>query len=230
MPTLAEFRARLRAAVGHATDTTLLSDTTVDQCLTEALREVNRHFPSIGVASFNTAVGTQVYSPMVGVEGARSLVDVYYDPESHAIDLGPEVTRDEAGNLTVQRPFFELAAARLREFHSRFFAGRADIKGSLVYLDPIPQSVTAVYFTYYGSRFPTVADVDDEREASLQHYAEFRCHSLLAVGRGAISNVSGASGVSTTTRAPEHHKAAAGDAYQRFIDSLGPLAPIRGES
>jgi hypothetical protein len=173
--------------------------------------------------------GTQVYSPLVGVEGARSIVDVFYDSEGHAIDLGPEVTRDEAGNLTVQRPFFELAAARLREFQARFFAGRATIQGPLVYLDPIPQGVVAVYFTYFGNRFATVADVDDERETAFQNYAEFRCHSLLAVGRGAISNVSGASGVSTTTRAPEHHKAAAGEAYQRFIDGLGPLAPIRGE-
>lgn len=229
MATAAQLRTRLKVALGRRRDTVLLDDETLDVWLDEALRELNKHFPRHLIASFPTVVGTQAYDLSELIEGYRSAVEVYWDPNGIKVDVGPAAETSDSGIIQYAGAFVDMAAARLRTWRDSCFGATATVIGDAVYLDPVPTKVANVYVLYNATRYEAVTNVDDKGDQAFMAYAEFPGHTSLSVGDGATRTVSGPSGVSVTTDAAAHHKDAAEKAYRRFLDSLPPLPTFRAQ-
>lgn len=230
-------RSFLRRSVGHAEDTSLVSDDLLDDCLFQALREVNQHFAKVGVGSFDTVEDQQQYTPIPsdGYEITKIFYPtnsdcVYPDVFSSAIDnyrLSDAI--DEFGTRRVYEPSIVAGFYQGREFFDRMFGnGGYVLNGTQVYLDPVPGStVTTVYFLFRQERYASVADVEDIHVQPYYAYAQAVLHEALAVGRGGLSSVSSSGGVGMTTKASSHHLAMAEKMRKRFESFLPVLMPGR---
>ncbi len=76
IPSQAEQRSFLRRSVGHQEDTALISDSLLDDCLDQALREINQSFALKGVGSFHTVAQQQKYEPLA--VGSYGITKVFY--------------------------------------------------------------------------------------------------------------------------------------------------------
>ena len=79
IPSQAEQRSFLRRSVGHQDDTALISDSLLDDCLDQALREINQSFALKGVGSFNTVANQQTYDPLAAT--GYGITKVFYPAE-----------------------------------------------------------------------------------------------------------------------------------------------------
>lgn len=228
-------RERLRRAVGHGADTALVDDDLIDDCLGEALRQTNRHFPSLALSSFLTVADQQAYTPLPA--GGRRIVEVYYPT---GCDDVPAVVADalasidvtqvgsELGDLRVVEPAHVLGDLRAKGYLDRFFTGQASLREATVYLIPTPgTSGSRVYFVYEATRYAAIADVDEVHERPYWAWAKKCLHEALAAGRGAITEVETDKGIRVRNEAAKLHGERAKAAERDFLDSLPIPTPRR---
>lgn len=233
IPSQSEQRAFLRRSVGHQEDTALVTDELLDDCLNQALREVNQQFALKGVGSFTTVAGQQNYSPLPA-EG-YGIFKAFYPAECNYIypeNVNAFINRftlseaiDEYGTRMVYEPSIVAGFYQSAEFFYRLYGdGAYIVNASEIYLDPIPTSSgTDVYFLFTKERYATVEDVDDVYVQPYYAYAQCVLHEALAVGRGALTSVNSNGGVSMRTNAASHHLVMADRMRQRFQSFLPPL-------
>jgi hypothetical protein len=235
--TIQQQRAFLRRAVGHASDTALISDDLLDDCLTEALREVNLTWPNIGVATFDTVKDQQSYTGVLPA-GSYRLRRVFWPqgcdakwPDEFATMLDPYLlggdwygevnyTFDAAAVLGIQRQ---------QEYITRMFEGYAKIyEPDTVYLLPTPDvDGTKVYFTFSSPRYSAAGDVEDIHGPPYYAWAKKCLHESLASGRGAVETVTSPAGVSIRTGARSSHLHLSEREHQRWLSLLPPLTTAR---
>tara|TARA_Y100001973_G_scaffold106348_1_gene183691 strand:- start:34292 stop:35017 length:726 start_codon:yes stop_codon:yes gene_type:complete len=237
IPSQAEQRAYLRRSVGHQEDTALISDSLLDDCLDQALREINQSFALSGVGSFQTVSNQQKYTPLGA--GNYAITKVFYPADCRYQLTGtPEslVTRfmlseavDEFGSRRVYEPSIVAGFYQQAEYFYRLFGDGASImNGFEVYLDPIPSTAgTEVYFLFTHERYATVTDIEDIHVQPYYAYAQAVLHEALAVGRGALTSVNSNGGVSMRTNAGSHHLIMADRMRKRYQSYLPVLMPGR---
>ena len=124
--TLQQQRAFLRRAVGHGSDTALISDELLDDCLAESLREVNLTWPDVGVGTFDTVKDQQVYTGMLAANSYR-LRRVFW-PQECSVSL-PDDVISGVDEYLIDGPGYTFEAAaflafqREQEFIRRTFEG-----------------------------------------------------------------------------------------------------------
>lgn len=237
IPSIAEQRSFLRRSVGHQEDTALVSDALLDDCLDQALREVNQHFAKIGVSHFDTVKDQQKYEPIPGA--GYEITKIFYPyncdyvlPDGFSETINTyrvsEVV-DEYGTRRVYEPSIVAGFYQNAEYFNRLYgSGGYIMNGTEVYLDPIPGSDgTAVYFLFREERYASVTDIKDIHVQPYYAYAQAVLHEALAVGRGALSSVNSNGGVSMSTKAGSHHLIMADRMRKRFESYLPVLSPGR---
>tara|TARA_Y100001937_G_C7135562_1_gene339806 strand:- start:6325 stop:7056 length:732 start_codon:yes stop_codon:yes gene_type:complete len=235
--TLQQQRAFLRRAVGHGADTALISDDLLDDCLTDALREVNLTWPDVGVASFDTVKDQQVYDNILPA-GAYRIRRAFW-PQSEEVKW-PDVFVSTVDSYLLTGYWtggvnytFEAAAVlglqRQQEYIRRMFEGYAKIyEPGKVYLMPTPSSTgKKVYFTFSSPRYAAVGDVDDVHGPAYYAWAKKCLHEALSAGRGAVESVSSPAGVSIRTGARSSHLALAEREHKRWMNLLPALTTAR---
>lgn len=237
IPSQAEQRLFLRRSVGHQEDTALISDDLLDDCLEQALREVNQHFALVGVASFPTVATQQVYDPLPGA--GYAITKVFYPAEcnyTYSENAGSLINQfalseaiDEFGTRRVYEPSVVAGFLQQAEYFYRLFGDSAYVmNGMSVYLEPIPStSGVEVYFLFRKERYATVTDVKDIHVQPYYAYSQCLLHEALAVGRGALTSVNSNGGVSMRTNAGSHHLVMADRMRKRFESYLPVLMPGR---
>ena len=237
IPSQAEQRSFLRRSVGHQEDTALISDDLLDDCLDQALREVNQSFALNGVGSFSTVDGQQLYEPLGA--GNYAITKVFYPAECrYALSANAEViinrfvlseAIDEFGTRRTYEPSIVAGFYQESEYFYRLFGNSAYvINGYQVYLDPVPTTDgTTVYFIFTQERYATVEDIKDIHVQPYYAYAQAVLHEALAVGRGALTAVNSSGGVSMRTNAAAHHLVMADRMRKRYQSYLPVLMPGR---
>lgn len=237
MGTMDQIRSRLRRAVGHYEDTALVSNELLDDCVSEALVKVNQSFPLEGVGSFNTVANQQKYEPLANTSyglkkvfwpvGCNYIIPEDFQPFYRAYE-NTEVI-DEFGSRRVLEPSIVVGINQVVEFYSRLYDnGAYKLNENSVYLDPKPTKAgEAVYYTFYGQRYAAATDVKEIYESPFMEYAKHLLHSALSVGRGAVTSVNSAGGVSMNTQASVRHKEASNACLDAFKSYLPPLKPSR---
>jgi len=237
-PSKEDQRAYLRRQVGHGEDTALISDALLDDCLEQSLAQINQTFPLEGVTSFKTVADQQNYSPLTGAQYA--IKTVYY-PYGCVNQVYPEgfgnffqllntsEVIDEFGTRRIYEPSLIVGFYQQLEFFQRLYSnGAYKLNETTVYLDPIPgASDVDVFYTFYEERFSAVDVVDANHLQPYYAYALCQLHQALAVGRGALSSVNSAGGVSMTTKASQHHLTMADRMLDRFESFRPVLKPGR---
>lgn len=234
---LAAQRAYLKRAVGHGEDTALISDSLLDDCLNEALRQVNLTWFVKGVGSFNTVAEQQAYSPLQA--GGYRLLRVYW-PNQYGLCLPGELSGlvqryllteaiDEFGVRRSYAPSLLIGFERQKEYFNRMFreSGGTIWDDNKVYLNPVPSGVQAVYFTFSEPRFGAVADVADQYADAYFCWAKKTLHESLGSGRGALESVNSSAGVSMRTGARRSHLEMAKREYEKWRGLLPPIKPTR---
>jgi len=235
--TLQQQRAFLRRAVGHGADTALISDELLDDCLTEALREVNLTWPDVGVATFDTIKDQQSYTGMLPA-GAYRLRRVFW-PQDCEVLLPDDVLAgvdeylldgywSDGLNYTFEAAAV-LAFQRQQEFIRRTFEGYAKIyEPDTVYLMPTPTTAgVKVYFTFSSPKYVACGDVEDIHGPPYYAWAKKCLHESLASGRGAVESVTSPAGVSIRSGARKSHLMLAERENNRWLNLLPPLTTAR---
>ena len=231
-------RAYLRRQVGHQEDTALISDSLLDDCLAQALRQVNQTFAIEAVSSFDTVANQQNYDPLPA--GAFALKKVFYPtgctqvayPEGFMnyfnLLQNSEVV-DEMGRRRVYEPSIVVGFYQQIEFFNRLYAnGAYKMNDTTVYLDPTPRTAGHnVFFTYYMERYSTSELVADIHVEPYYAFALSMLHQALSVGRGALASVNSSGGVNMTTKASSHHMVMSERMMERFNSFKPPLRPGR---
>ena len=229
----ADQRAYLRRAVGHESDTALVSDALLDDVRASALREVNQAFALEGVGSFNTVKDQQVYTPL---PAAGYAVTKVFWPQDCTFRLPREVDDilhrfmlteavDEYGARRTVEPSIVAGFYQQREFFRRLFGDGGYIQNGVeVYLDPVPTSAgETVYFMFRQQRYANEEAVADIHVEPFFAAAKAALHEALAAGRGALTSVGGPGGVRMTTSAAAHHMRLAEKERDLFKSHLPPL-------
>lgn len=246
MPTLADtvgnaaaIRAELRALVGHAADTVLCPDATVDAALRRALTTLNGLRPIVGIGTFTTVAGQQKYTP--APSGAFMIRRAWWPLEGcseyggflEALDeyLGQPI--DEEGTRTTLEPAAVEALIRVESYLRHRLRGRAHVQEEsgtwCVRLDPAPtRAGDTVTFTYSAARYSSagaVTDVDAERFWTA---AEMHLHKALSAGAGGVAEVRDETeGVTIRTDAAKHHLELYKDARAR-LNRMAPPPAVHG--
>lgn len=234
--TQAEQRAYLRRAVGHASDTALVSDALLDDCLNHALRETNQSFALFGFGSFTTVANQQEYVPLPAL--GYALTKVFW-PSTCDYEL-PRAADNSVNQLLVSEVVDEYGSRRTiepsivagfyqnQEFFYRLFGNGGYIRNQTqIFLDPVPTSAVSVYFTFTKERYATIESIADIHVEPYYASALSALHEALAVGRGALTSASSAGGVRMTTVAAAHHLKMADRMRDRFKSFLPVLKPGR---
>ena len=232
-------RSYLRRAVGHAEDTALISDDLLDDCLTDALREVNLTWPSIGVGSFQTVADQQLYTPLNAIAGETYRVRRVFWPQA-CTQSYPNRLVDELNSLLLPsdedgairytlEPAAVLGVMRFKEYMRKWFEGYAKIDPpDNVYLLPPPtEAGLDVYFMYSQARYAAMADVRVEHGQAYYAYAKMCLHQALASGRGALESVTSPAGVSMRTGARSSHLEMAAREERKWNSYLPPISTAR---
>lgn len=237
IPSQSEQRSYLRRAVGHYEDTALVNDDLLNDCLNQALREVNQHFAKIGVGNFTTVQDQQKYTPLPN--DGYEITKVYYPSDCEFVfprglesaDKRFEFSEvvDEYGTRVLYEPSIIAGFEQNKEFFNRLYSnGGYVLNGTDVYLDPVPGStVRTVYFLFREERYADVESIEDIHVQPYYAYAQAVLHEALAVGRGALVSVNSNGGVSMRTNAGQHHKEMAKEMRKRFESFLPVLMPGR---
>lgn len=237
IPSQAEQRAFLRRSVGHQEDTALISDSLLDDCMDQALREINQQFALQGVGSFATVSGQQTYNP-IPAKG-YGITKVYYPTDcnyAYPDNVESLINRftlseaiDEFGTRRVYEPSIVAGFYQQAEYFNRLYGdGGYVMNGVTVYLDPIPGGAGIdVYFMFREERYAAVTDIKDIHVQPYYAYAQCLLHEALAVGRGALTSVNSNGGVSMRTNAGSHHLIMADRMRKRFESFLPVLMPGR---
>ena len=237
IPSQAEQRAFLRRSVGHQEDTALISDSLLDDCMDQALREINQQFALQGVGSFATVSGHQPYTPLPAT--GYGITKVYYPTDcnyAYPDNVESLINRftlseaiDEFGTRRVYEPSIVAGFYQQAEYFYRLYGdGGYVMNGVTVYLDPIPGGAGIdVYFMFREERYATVTDIKDIHVQPYYAYAQCLLHEALAVGRGALTSVNSNGGVSMRTNAGSHHLIMADRMRKRFESFLPVLMPGR---
>lgn len=237
IPSQAEQRSFLRRSVGHQDDTALISDSLLDDCLDQALREINQSFALQGVGSFNTVAQQQEYEPLPA--SSYAITKAFYPAECRFSPNGNidsllnrfmlSEAIDEYGSRRVYEPSIVAGFYQNAEYFYRLYGDGAYImNGFQVYLDPVPQTDgTPVYFLFTQERYATMTDIEDIHVQPYYAYAQAVLHEALAVGRGALTAVNSNGGVSMRTNAGAHHMTMAERMRKRYQSFLPVLRPGR---
>lgn len=237
IPSQSEQRAFLRRSVGHQEDTALVSDELLDDCLDQALREINQSFALKGVGSFNTVASQQVYQPLGA--GDYAITKVFYPLECRyalSVETQDVFDRfalseviDEYGTRRAYEPSIVAGFYQQAEYFYRLFGDTAYVmNGTDVYLDPIPTTAgNPVYFLFTEERYATVTDIEDIHVQPYYAYAQAVLHEALAVGRGALTSVTSNGGVAMRTNAAAHHLKMSERMRKRYQSFLPVLMPGR---
>ena len=230
-------RAYLRRAVGHNEDTALISDNLLDDSLSNALREINQHFPLRGFGSFATVKNQQVYNPVPAT--GYALTKVFWPAEcEYAFPQNLDVIMnqflltevvDEWGTRRTYEPSIVLGWYQNQEFFDRLYGNGGYIENEVsVYLDPIPASDGMdVYFNFTKERYATVEDVADIHVQPYYACALAHLHEALAAGRGGLIGVNSAGGVGMQTIAPQQHLKLSDRMRKKFESYLPVIKPGR---
>ena len=235
--TLSDLRAYLRRAVGHAEDTALISDSLLDDCIEKSVVQINQTYPLEGVGSFNTVASQQKYSPLAS--SSYAIKKVYwpascqyttpenYDGYLRAFEASEVV--GEYGTRRVFEPSIVVGMYQVLEFYNRIYDnGAYKLNEDSVFLDPVPsRSGDPVYYTFFGQRYADATEVDPIHEPPFYEYAKHLLHSALSVGRGAVTSVNSAGGVSMNTSAASNHLKMAEKCLDEYRTHLPSLAPVR---
>lgn len=237
IPSQAEQRSFLRRSVGHQDDTALISDSLLDDCLDQALREINQSFALKGVGSFNTVANQQTYDPLAAT--GYGITKVFYPAQCRFTPNGNidslinqfmlSEAVDEYGGRRVYEPSIVAGFYQNAEYFYRLYGDGAYVmNGFEVYLDPIPHEAgTPVYFLFTTERYATVDDIKDIHVQPYYAYAQAVLHEALAAGRGALTSVNSNGGVSMRTNAGAHHLVMAERMRKRYQTFLPVLRPGR---
>lgn len=237
IPSQAEQRSFLRRSVGHQEDTALISDSLLDDCLDQALREINQSFALKGVGSFHTVAQQQKYEPLA--VGSYGITKVFYPGQCITTPNGNTQSLidrfmiseavDEYGGRRVYEPSIVAGFYQNAEYFYRLYGeGSYVMNGFEVYLDPIPhKDGTDVYFLFTSGRYATVTDIKDIHVQPYYAYAQAVLHEALAAGRGALTAVNSNGGVSMRTNAGSHHLVLAERMRKRYQTYLPVLRPGR---
>ncbi len=235
--TLDELRGRLRRAVGHYDDTALVNNDLLNDCIAEALVKINQTFPLEGIGSFKTVANQQKYSPLANTSyalkkvywpvGCNYIIPEDFRPYYRAYENTEMI--DEYGSRRVLEPSIVVGMNQVVEFYSRLYDnGAYKLNEGDVYLDPKPTNADVdVYYTFFGQRYAAATDVEDIHEVPYIEYAKHLLHTTLSVGRGAVTSVNSAGGVSMNTQASVRHKEAAEVCLEKFKTFLPPIKPTR---
>lgn len=232
--TIPALRNELRQRLGYINDTILLpnpvdpsaisrGESPLDVALSDALREINRHWQLASVGSFNTVADQQVYTPLPG-GAARRLLKVYWSDDACSLaaywpSLADEldiplsqVIEGEGGlRLPAQPSTLHILRRQEAELRRRFAREGVITSPTTVYLTPAPTSVQAVYFIYAQPRFADVDEITDDDmtiASAFWAFAQYRGHEILATGAGAVSEVRGPDGTVTKISVDQHRQAA----------------------
>ena len=193
--TQAEQRAYLRRMVGHESDTALVSDSLLDDCLGRGLRDINQSFALWGFGSFSTVISQQEYVPIPAT--GYALTKVFW-PASCEYELPRSVDSsvnqliisevvDEYGARRTIEPSIVAAWYQNQEFFYRLYGQGGYIRNeTTVFLDPVPELVTTVYFNFTKERYASVEDVEDLLVEPYFASCLSALHEALSVGRGAL--------------------------------------------
>ena len=230
-------RAFLRRSVGHQQDTALVTDDLLDDCLGDSLREINLHFPIMGVGFFNTVADQQKYDTILPA-GSYRLRKVFWPnesgqklPDSFPAHLDPII---ESGNQYYSTrytfsPAAHLGLQRSSEYLRRWFEGGAKLlPPDTVYLMPKPtEAGKKVYFTFSSPRFANADEVTDQYGPAYYAWAKKCLHEALAAGRGAVESITSPAGVSMRTGARSSHLELAKREHNRWLNLLPPMTTGR---
>lgn len=168
----AALRTALRTFCG--VDAAAMDDAACDLFLTTALARVNATCPLLGIGSFPTVSGQQVYSPLPA-EGYSIRQAWWCDWADLVLGGDPVALRswvvqldarfgqpiDDLGTRTALDPATVEIVLRQAEQVQRWIGtGFATVNNGLdIYLGPPPWDVRTVYFSYTGDRFASVGVV-----------------------------------------------------------------------
>ena len=235
--TTAQIREKVRRRLGYAMNTTLLPDDTLDEILDDALRFLNKYWPSYVVGSFPTVADQQAYSPMPST--GQEIVKVFWTacacaaaladawPSLYAADYRDSFQTDEQGRTWSPDPSALLIARRYADTMRHTF-GKEAVRWDYnsVYLVPPPStSGTDVYYVYATDRFETVEDITTQVPTLVEAFwaaAMASGHGTLSTGAGAISKIEEPDGTKVAIDVAQHAKAAT-EATDRMYE-LTPLA------
>lgn len=235
--TVTEIRDRLRRKLGYASASVLLPTDSLDDILDEALRTVNKYWPTYLVASFVTVADQQEYTGILPA-GGQQIVEVFWSdcvcnaalrlawPNTELADVGFEV--DEQGRHYSPWPSTLAIVQRKNDALRRLYGkSRVIMDFGTVRLIPTPTLAgTSVYFVYAANRFDAVTDITDQVPQLVEAFwaaAMLAGNTLLALGAGAVQKVTEPDGTSITMAVSAHERAAA--RAEDRLHSLTPLAP-----
>lgn len=235
--TQAEQRAYLRRSVGHQQDTALVTDELLDDCLGDALREINLHFPEVGVGFFLTVEDQQKYDSILPA-GSFRLRRVFWPndhreklPDSFPVGMDPII---EGGSQYYStrytfNPAAHIALQRNREYLRRLFEGGAKLlPPDTVYLMPTPSAAgEKVYFTFSSPRFANAGELTDQYGPAYYAWAKKCLHEALAAGRGAVESISSPAGITMRTGARQSHLELSKREHDRWLNLLPPMSTAR---
>lgn len=229
----AGFRDYLRRAVGHPNSTVLLPDATCDDVVNDAFETAMRDFALVDVATFPTVVDQQQYSsllPAAGIAIKRVFWPIPAECATLALRLddriGPlltEVVSEDGARIAKDPGLLELELLRDARLQ-RLAGGGAHIEnGRSVYLDPVPSTVTTVYFVYTYRPFTAYMDIDLEADVGRPFLDLCRAelNERLALGAGAVQAVDDAEEGTRVRVDTEAHERAA----KRLRDSYNRRRP-----
>lgn len=231
----------MRAAVGHATDTALVSDDLLDLCMDEARREINKQFPLYGASYFETVADQYAYTVALpagatGIvkalwRGADCVLDEYSAIYNNVHEWYLSFSDFIPPNATAsQRYGLIMADLQQRSWLDSLRNANARVQWpNTVWLSPQPDTTgLRVYYFYQVDRFDTVDEVSDEFVPAYWAYAKKQLHEALAAGVGGTYDVLSDTGMRIKTRAPEHHLKLANKLHKDFLDRLPPIPPFKG--
>lgn len=240
LPLQADLREELRGRLGFPNETALLPNTQVDSLLRGALRELNRKCPLKQIGTFLTVAGQQSYQPLPA--DAFSVLEAWWPGLSNCGNVFSQLVNDLTSFLTQSSPVnldaielmisTEPAAIQIVQRQNawlrRQLGGTARIfDRETIQLVPEPEAGgTTVVFMYTSARYATVFLVESMDEDAFWSAAEWKGHTRLSTGAGAITEVRDPEAGVVIKLDPSSHAKAATDARRAFHRSAP--APLRG--
>lgn len=239
----AALRERLRILCGYAGDLVMMPDASCDAYLDTALDRINAADPLLGIGSFPTVDGTQLYTPLPA--GGYFIRQAWWPNCSDlawgesALGLRNWLTEldarfgqpiDELGTRTALDPGTVSIVLRKSEQVQRWLSSSfaAVNNGRDVYLGPVPSSVVTVYFSYTKDRFAAVGDVTLPYFDAFWIAAQAAALAGVATGAGAVTHVADTQeGTSITLNAGTSAAKRVADLEMRFLRTLSVM-PVEG--
>ena len=239
----AALRERLRILCGYAGDVVMMPDASCDAYLDTALDRINSVDPLVGIGSFPTVDGTQVYTQLPA--GGYYIRQAWW-PNCNDLAWGESALGlrnwlveldarfgqpiDDLGTRTALDPGTVSIVLRKSEQVQRWLSnGFAAVNnGTDVYLGPVPGAAVTVYFSYTKDRFASVGVVTLPYFDAFWLAAQAAALAGISIGAGAVTQVDDTQeGTSIKLNVGSSAAKRAADLELRFSRTLSIL-PVEG--